>query len=75
MPFTAPSYGVIYSAFVPTAGGVVSMRKGGIDPFKERVVEMAQCEVCGNEYDKAFRALPTNVSSVSLSPNSGGPKR
>jgi hypothetical protein len=21
----------------------------------ERVLKMAQCEVCGNEYDKAFR--------------------
>ena len=30
------------------------MRKGGIYPFWERVVDMAPCEVCGNEYDKAF---------------------
>jgi hypothetical protein len=39
---------------------------------------MAQCEVCGNEYDKVFCALPTNISSSSsLSPAAtlDGPKR
>jgi hypothetical protein len=37
---------------------------------------MAQCEVCGNDYDKALCAPPTNVSSASTSPPcSGGPKR
>ena len=29
--------------------------KRGIAPFRERRLEMAQCEVCGNDYDKAFQ--------------------
>ena len=32
-----------------------------IDPSWERVVEMAQCEVCGNEYDKAFSTPDTHA--------------
>jgi hypothetical protein len=38
---------------------------------------MAQCEVCGNDYDKAFSILLTNISSAinSVSGSVGGPKR
>ncbi len=28
----------------------------GNHPVRERRIEMAQCEVCGNEYDKSFEA-------------------
>ena len=43
----------------------------------ERSGAVAQCEVCGNDYDKAFCVLPTNISSVFPSPAAslGGPKR
>jgi hypothetical protein len=44
----------MYSAFVSTGARVVSPSKCGVDPFRERVVKLAQCEVCGNEYDKAL---------------------
>ena len=40
---------------------------------------MAQCEVCGNDCDKAFCMLLTNFASASLSPagrsSLGGAKR
>ena len=29
--------------------------------FRERVVELAQCEVCGNEYDKALGISDTQA--------------
>jgi hypothetical protein len=41
-------------AFGPTGARVVTSKRG-IAPFQERRIEMARCEVCGNEYDKAFQ--------------------
>jgi hypothetical protein len=38
---------------------------------------MAQCDVCGNDYDKAFSMLLTNIPSAMNSAlgSVGGPKR
>jgi hypothetical protein len=44
----------VSQAFVQTEVRVVTS-KTGIAPFRERRMGMAQCEVCGNEYDKAFQ--------------------
>jgi hypothetical protein len=35
--------------------GQGSYFKTGVAPLQERRIEMARCEVCGNEYDKAFQ--------------------
>jgi hypothetical protein len=49
-------------AFVSTEVGVVTI-KTLIVPFRERTVEMAQCEICGNEYDKAFEVTMSGGDS------------
>jgi hypothetical protein len=56
----------------PPAPGMIYERE-----TSERSGAVAQCEACGNDYDKAFCALPTNISSVFSSPAAslGGPKR
>ena len=41
-------------AFDSTEVRVCYCRNGRITPFRKRRIEMAQCEVCGNEYDKEF---------------------
>jgi hypothetical protein len=38
----------------PARGQLGGAGKGRPDRYRERVIGMAQCEVCGNEYDKAF---------------------
>jgi Rieske Fe-S protein len=40
-------------AFLLIRVRVVTVEMGNY-PVRERRIEMAQCEVCGNEYDKAF---------------------
>ena len=56
----------------PPAQGMIYFRE-----TSERSGTVAQCEVCGNDYDKAICVLPTNISALSLSPAAslGGPKR
>jgi hypothetical protein len=47
--------------FARIGAGVVRGAQGkvGLTGDRERVISMAQCEVCGNEYDKAFQvSLP-----------------
>ena len=50
-------------AFVSNAVRVGTKRK--VDPHQERVMEMAQCEVCGNEYDKGL-GIPSTHAPVML---------
>jgi hypothetical protein len=40
--------------FVPVRSRVIVLEKG-IRSLREGKMDMAQCEVCGNEYDKAFQ--------------------
>jgi hypothetical protein len=47
-------------AFVSTGVRVVSLETG-IAPSRGRRIEMARCEVCGNEYDKAFSTPGTHA--------------
>jgi hypothetical protein len=56
----------------PPAPGMIYERE-----TSERSESVAQCEVCGNDYGKAFCVLPTNITSVFPWPAAslGGPKR
>ena len=47
-------------AFVHARDRVVT-EKSRITPTLERMIEMARCEVCGNEYDKAFSTPDTHA--------------
>jgi len=42
-------------------GGQGSYREKGYRSVQERRTEMAQCEVCGNEYDKALGISDTQA--------------
>jgi hypothetical protein len=47
--------------------GMGVVRDAGKDPRSrrnERVMSMAQCEVCGNEYEKAFSGPATNTRRI-----------